>query len=234
MHASVVVSSTRVIYPADAQDITVRLTNRRPVPALVEAWIEHDGAHATSGVVPFAITPPLFRLDAGKGQALRVHRLPAPLSSDRESLFWLNVLDVPADAPRVVDGTALKMAVRSKLKLFVRPPGLAGSANRAPGRLTWRLVEDDGVPELRIDNPTPFHVTISRVLVGGALDFRGDMVAPFGQLALSLEAVNLAGAAIEARVRADALRAAGRVEFHSVDDAGGLVPHTARVGHGAR
>ena len=229
MHASVVISSTRVIYPADAHDITVRLTNRRPVPALVEAWIEHDGPHATPDAVPFAITPPLFRLEAGKGQALRVHRLPAALPSDRESLFWLNVLDVPAEASKAVDGTTLKMAVRSRLKLFVRPPGLPGSANRAPGRLAWQLVEEGGLPVLRIDNPTPFHVTISRVVIGDALDFRGEMVGPFSQLSLSLDAPDLAGTAVDARVRAEALRAAGRVGFHAVDDAGGIVPHTARL-----
>jgi len=231
VHASVVVSGTRVIYPADARDVTVRLTNRRPVPALVEAWIERDGTHPARDVVPFAMTPPLFRLDPGKGQALRIHRLPAALPSDRESLFWLNVLDVPADAPTVVDGNALKMAVRSRLKVFVRPSGLPGTADRAPERLAWRLVE--GESTLRIDNPTPFFVTVARVVIGdGAMDFRGGMVPPFGHVALSLDAPRIAGGEGDVRLRVDALRAAGRVGFHAVNDAGGVVVHSARLSAG--
>src|SRR4249919_1167312 len=231
VHASVVVAGTRVIYPADARDVTVRLTNRRPVPALVEAWIERDGPHPERDVVPFAMTPPLFRLDPGKGQALRIHRLPAVLPSDRESLFWLNVLDVPADVPAAVDGNALKMAVRSRLKVFVRPSGLAGTADRAPERLAWRLVE--GESTLRIDNPTPFFVTVARVVVGdGAMDFRGGMVPPFGHVAFSLDAPRMAGGEGDARLRLDALRAAGRVGFHAVNDAGGVVVHSARLSAG--
>jgi chaperone protein EcpD len=156
--ASVVVSNTRVVYPADAREVTVRLTNQRATPVLVEAWIEPGNAapDATEpgATVPFAITPPLLRMEPGKGQALRVHRLPSQLPADRETLFWLNVLDLPADPPDAVVANVLKMAVRSRIKLFVRPAGLPGTANRAPERVAWRLV--DGVagasPALRLDN----------------------------------------------------------------------------------
>lgn len=208
--ASIVIAATRVVYPADAADVTVRLTNRRATPALVEAWVEGPASRE----VPFAITPPLFRIEPGKGQALRVHRLPgAAFSRDRESLFWLNVLDIPADAPSTHGGNVLKMAVRSRLKLFVRPPGLQGRADRAPERVAWRLVGG----ALRIDNPTPFHVTVAHVRIDGHA-LRGAMVSPFGHLVLPLD---------DAHARS--LRSQGRLTFGAINDAGGVEERDASL-----
>ena len=209
-NASIVVATTRVVYPADAADVTVRLTNQRATPALVEAWIESTDADARA---PFAVTPPLFRIEAGRGQALRLRRLPeAAFPADRESVVWLNVLDVPPDAPKVEGGNVLKMAVRTRLKVFVRPPGLPGRADRAASKLTWTRVGDG----LRIDNPTPFHVTIAHVRVTGAERVRGTMVAPFGHATLALDAVDM-----------PAWRMPSRVEFGAINDAGGIDVRTA-------
>jgi P pilus assembly chaperone PapD len=208
--AGIVIASTRVVYPAEAADVTVRLTNQRATPALVEAWIESDDGNAPA---PFAMTPPLFRIEAGRGQALRLRRLPdAAFPTDRESLYWLNVLDVPPDAPEVGGGNVLKMAVRTRLKVFVRPPGLAGRADRAALRLAWSRVGD----ALRIDNPTPFHVTIAHVRITGGEPVRGTMVAPFGHATLALDAVHM-----------PAWRIGARVEFGAINDAGGIDVRTA-------
>lgn len=208
--ASIVVATTRVVYPADAPDITVRLSNQRATPALVEAWVESidDATHS-----PFALTPPLFRIEAGRGQALRIRRLPdAVFPTDRESLYWLNVLDVPPDAPDAGGGNVLKMAVRTRLKVFVRPPGLPGRADRAASRLSWTRVGE----ALRIDNPTPFHVTVAHVRITGGEQVRGTMVAPFGHATLALDAVHM-----------PAWRIAARVEFGAINDAGGIDVRTA-------
>lgn len=208
--ASIVIATTRVVYPADAEDVAVRLTNQRAAPALVEAWVEGDGSRDA----PFAITPPLFRIEPGKGQALRVHRLPGTVfPRDRESLYWLNVLDIPADAPATHGGNVLKMAVRSRLKMFVRPPGLQGRADRAPERVRWRLVGD----ALRIDNPTPFHVTVAHVRIDGHA-VHGAMVSPFGHAVVPLD---------DARVRW--LHAQGRLSFGAINDAGGVVERDATL-----
>jgi len=203
--AGIVVASTRVVYPAEAADVTVRLTNSRATPALVEAWIEPGDGNARA---PFAITPPLFRVEAGRGQALRLRRLPdAAFPTDRESLYWLNVLDVPPDAPKAGGGNVLKMAVRTRLKVFVRPAGLKGRADRAASRLSWTR-DGDG---LRIGNPTPFHVTIAHVRITGGEQVRGTMVAPFGHATLTLDPVHM-----------PAWRIAARVEFGAINDAGGI------------
>ncbi|MCC8364551.1 molecular chaperone [Lysobacter sp. A6] len=224
-HAGVVLANTRVVFPGDAREVTVRLDNRHAHPVLVEAWVERGGQPSRDGptIVPFAPHPPLVRIDPGKGQALRVHRLPGPLPSDRETLFWLNVLDVPPDLPVSMHASAMKIALHTRVKLFHRPVGLAGIASKAPAALRWSL--RDGA--LHIENPTPFHVSIARVVVGDGLDLHGDMVAPFGALALRLDAAAPGKAAIDVTMqqlaarRTTWLQASRRVSFDAINDVGG-------------
>ena len=118
-HAGVVLANTRVVFPGDAREVTVRLDNRHAHPVLVEAWVErggqsHDALSDALSIVPFAPHPPLVRIEPGKGQALRVHRLPGPLPRDRETLFWLNVLDVPPELPMSTQ-TSMKIALHTRV-----------------------------------------------------------------------------------------------------------------------
>lgn len=198
-HAGVVLDNTRVVFPGDARDVTVRLSNRHAHPVLVEAWVESPVA-ATQ--IPFAPDPPLFRIDPGKGQTLRLHRLPGALATDRETLFWLNVLDVPPDPPAEADASAMKIALRTRVKLLHRPSGLPGSPGRAPAALQWRVLDD---ARLEIDNPTPYHVTIARIADGEAWDVLGEMVAPFASTT----------------VRPKSARRGGRITFEAINDLGG-------------
>lgn len=98
--ANVVIANTRVVFPADQSEVTVKLSNVGSTPSLVQAWVD-DGrpqARVQDLQVPFDVMPAMFRLDAGKGQSLRLFHGGEAMPADRESLYWLNVLDVP---PRV-------------------------------------------------------------------------------------------------------------------------------------
>lgn len=50
--------------------------------------------------------------------------LPNTLPQDRESLFYLNVIDIPPDNP-ARSGNLLKLAMQNRIKLFYRPQGIA-------------------------------------------------------------------------------------------------------------
>ncbi len=182
--ASVVLGGTRVIYPAAEREVTLRLGNEGTDPALVQAWID-DGDASTipdDTNVPFISMPPLFRLDPGKGQTLRVVHTGEPITRDRESLFWLNVLQVPPEAD--TEGTnSLQLAFRSRIKLFYRPDGLPGDAAAAPAAVSWQFVRNGNAHyALAATNPTPYHVTFSRIAVrSGDATYQseaGAMVAP--------------------------------------------------------
>ena len=50
------------------------------------------------------------------------------LPSDRESLFWLNIMEIPL---KVEDPNSVQFAIRQRLKLFYRPPALLGGSAEA-------------------------------------------------------------------------------------------------------
>lgn len=190
--ASVVIGGTRVVFDAGQGEATVQLTNQNTRPALVEAWIDAGNIHSTpdSAHAPFLITPPLFRMNANQGQSLRIIYVGGKdaLPNDRESLFWLNVLEVPPKPTGKAAGkNILQFALRTRLKLFYRPDGLAPKRSDAARKLVWTAVEDAGRVGLKVKNPTPYYITLNKVTLvvnGQVHDAKFGMVAPFANLTL--------------------------------------------------
>src|SRR5690606_34686314 len=91
--AAVVVNGTRVVVDAATGEATVHLRNSGNQPVLVQAWIDQGDAKAepTQAGSPFVLTPPVARIDAGQGQALRLIRAGDIAHDARESLYWLNI-----------------------------------------------------------------------------------------------------------------------------------------------
>ncbi|WP_366546122.1 fimbria/pilus periplasmic chaperone, partial [Salmonella enterica] len=162
--ASVVIMGTRVVYPEQKKSINVQLQNGDNSPSLVQAWLDTGDASGSPGSVrvPFVITPPVSRIEPGTGQTLRIMYTGEPLPRDRESVFYLNVLDIPprpefggkkADVGNV---NYLQLAVRSRIKLFFRPATLNQSVADAARQVTWSRVNRGNQIFLRADNQTPY------------------------------------------------------------------------------
>lgn len=201
-HASVVIGGTRVVFPAQDGEVTLRLSNRGDRPALVEAWIDRGNPQSTpdKSDAPFLITPPLFRMEAHRDQSLRIIATQPQLPLDRESLFWLNVLEVPPkpSATEAAGKNLLQFAVRSRLKLFYRPAQLTGDPVKAAGQLTWKVAAASPGFALEVHNPSPFYITISALSLDvGGKQYTADtgMIDPFGTLKLAVKALTQAPAA---------------------------------------
>jgi chaperone protein EcpD len=183
--ASVVIGGTRVVYPARSKEVTIKLNNEGAEPALVQVWLDSGDQNATPDTanVPFTIVPPIFRIDPGKGQAVRVMYTGEPLATDKETLFWVNMLEVPPKAASSSDHNLLQFAFRTRIKFFFRPAGLPGDASSAPDKLVWKLVNADGGKgvALQVSNPTPFYVNFAHVglkIGDKSLVENGGLVAP--------------------------------------------------------
>lgn len=221
--AGLVVDGTRVIYPARDRQVTVQIRNEGASPVLVQNWID-DGrrdAEPEAIDVPFVITPPIARVEAGNGQALRIAFTGATLPDDRESAFWLNVLEIPAKPADGAPRSHLQFAFRSRLKLFYRPADLPGSANAAASRLAWSLVPRDDAPgqALRIANPTPYYVSLASISVGSEARHIANppMVAPFDTVTVPVPGP-------------DRGPAGTTVHYESINDFGAVTPADASLG----
>lgn len=199
--AGVVVGGTRLVYDAGKNETSLTLSNQDKGTAyLMQSWVE-NGREGDTATVPFALTPPLFRLNGGEDNILRLAYTGSPaLPADRESLFWLNTKSI-AETERV-DTNRLLISVRSRIKLFYRPKGLAGNANEAYKALTWQR---QGA-QLTVTNPTPYYVSFFNVKVGSAEVSEPPMVAPFGSQQMTAPV------------------SSGTLSWQAINDYGGITP----------
>ncbi|MGL6627385.1 fimbrial biogenesis chaperone [Aeromonas jandaei] len=178
--ANIVINGTRVIYPSNEDEITVQLSNNGKTPVLMQSWIDDGDINANPDAiqVPFVITPPINRVEAQKGQVLRVYFTKEKnLPNDRESLYWMNVLEIPPKSESHKDDNQLQFAFRTRIKMFFRPSSLEGNSSGAAEKLQWSIDGD----ELVATNNSPYYVTLLEVHDGkNKVEDISDMVPPFG------------------------------------------------------
>ncbi|RWR02353.1 hypothetical protein ED28_08205 [[Pantoea] beijingensis] len=218
--ASVVINGTRVIYPSSEKEITLRLENKGDKSSLVQVWIDTgDSSAKVSQIdVPFIILPPVSRIEPSQGQTLRISYTGtgSNLPHDRESVFWLNVLDIPPKPEQQI-GNSIQMAFRSRIKLFYRPAELNMSSDEEQiDKLSWSTKSCGKMQCVVINNPTPLFLTVSKLeLMSGdkVLSTQlGSMISPYstdsyplkyrsGDNSLSIDYINDFGASVKAQIK---------------------------------
>ncbi|WP_460123375.1 fimbrial biogenesis chaperone [Pseudomonas sp. S2_C03] len=162
--AALSISATRVVFGSDKRSTSVIISNPSNRPFAVQTWVNTASDDDTTAV-PFMPSPPLFRLNPGKEQQVQINGLPNALPTDRESLFYFNVQEIPQ--AQDTDGNVLNIALRTRIKLFYRPVQLKDNPMSRLKDLEWSVRQVGGQVHLVVHNPTPFHVSFTRVDVSG-------------------------------------------------------------------
>lgn len=171
--AGVIVGGTRLIYNGNKKESSLSVSNPDKRAYLVQSWVESSGGAEKA---PFIVTPPLFRLDAGQENLLRVVQVGANLPTDKESLFWINIKAIPSaeSAEKASNQNTLQIAINTRMKLIYRPDGVKGVPEEMADKLTWRRTGN----ELQVTNPTPFYMNFQKVKVAGKDVKEATFVAP--------------------------------------------------------
>jgi len=174
--ASVVMTGTRVIYPANQAEQTLQFHNPDAHPNVVQVWL--DGGDRTSSPdtveTPFVALPQVFRIEPHTGQMVRLLRTDTDaLPQDRESLFYLNFSQLPVRKKHHASANQLRLMFTSRVKVFYRPEGI--DANLPPDigqqlQLTWRG------DALHVHNPSAYHVVVRQADM-----LQGDAPIPLAQ-----------------------------------------------------
>lgn len=213
--AAIVLHATRVIYQAKDREASVKLENVSEQPVVVQSWLDEGNLQRDPGEIktPFLLMPPMVRVEPGKGQTLRLMYTGEPLPNDRESVYYLNVLEIPPKVAKVEGQNTLNMALRTRIKVFYRPAGLSGTASSAPQKLSWKAVQNAAGWVLEARNPTGFHVSMTEVALsdgGKSIPVGNGMVDPNAVLRFPLKA--------KPDARAE-------VKFSAIDDYGAVRAH---------
>ncbi|MDY7559167.1 molecular chaperone [Pseudomonas sp. 10B1] len=213
VQAGIVLNTTRIIYPAQDKEVSFGVHNSGGGEILLQSWLE-AAAEETSNL-PFVIIPALTRMPGHGKQLLRIMYAGADMPQDRESVFWLNVQEIPQTAA----ANALQIAIRQRIKVFFRPEGLSDVPSQAPQQLQWRLLRN-GV--LQVSNPGSYHVSMVRIEahdgISQVMSKESHMLAPKQSLELALTKLQK-GRSVS-------------VSFISINDFGGQVQYRALLnGH---
>ncbi|PRD13410.1 fimbrial biogenesis chaperone [Pantoea coffeiphila] len=198
-HANVIISATREIYPSDSKEISVQLLNNGSEPSLVQAWIDDGDPNSTpeTANVPFLLMPPVVKVSGHSGQQLKVKYIGGNQAKDRESVFYLNVLDIPPEPENLRGRSVMQLAIKSRIKFFFRPTGLKIPA----GDMIKKINIYNKEKQLTIDNPTPYYLTISAISPVSSkknLLSEGLMISPFSQKSVAIDVALRAGDRVSA------------------------------------
>lgn len=159
--AGVTAERTRVIFDEGQREASLALVNQNTYPVIVQTWIDDgqlESAPQTANA-PIMPLPPVFRLNPGQQRSLRLLYTGAALPKDRESLYWLNLYEIPPQPGEpVAEGQSrLTVTLRTQMKLIYRPRTLVRAAEAAPRQLAFHRVGD----AVQVDNPTPYFITLA-------------------------------------------------------------------------
>jgi P pilus assembly chaperone PapD len=159
--ASVVMTGTRIIYPEGTREKVLQLSNKDDHPNLIQLWMD-DGKNQSLPLksdIPFTLTPQIFRMDAQSGQVVRLSYITHDLPKDRESVFYLNFLQIPALKADKQTENKLVLIVNNRLKVFYRPAALKENVDTLGEKLQVTLDSATG-DKIKIHNPTGYYISL--------------------------------------------------------------------------
>ncbi len=193
-HAGVIIESSRVVFSAADREQSLLMSNGNSYPVIVQTWIDDgapDGTPETAGEVPVLPLPGIFRLEPGEQKNLRLLATQIKQPQDRESLYWLNIYEIPPTDANLPPGvSAVKVAVRLQLKMFYRPQHLKLGVDKLTEQQQFSLIRQPGTLKLKVENASPYYATFSAAKLSGGGQSRElniGMLAPFSQRTLDID-----------------------------------------------
>lgn len=153
-NAAFSLNGTRIVVPTGSSN-SVQLTNNSELEYGMQAWLEDaDGNDAGSKVV---VSPQIQKIPPRSKVVLRLMSFtPTP---DREQLYYLNVQEIPPTPEG--DTSQLAMAIRTRIKVMVRPAEIANDRKNAESRVTASQTSGG----LTLKNTTPYYFSIPQIIV---------------------------------------------------------------------
>ncbi|ECB2662549.1 TPA: fimbria/pilus periplasmic chaperone [Escherichia coli] len=156
--ASLAADQTRYIFRGDKDALTITVTNNDKTRTFGgQSWVDNIVEKDTRPT--FVVTPSFFKVKPNGQQTLRIIMASDHLPKDKESVYWLNLQDIPPS----LEGSGIAVALRTKLKLFYRPKALIEGRKGAEEGLSLQSRPDG---RTMLVNTTPYIFTISRLLDG--------------------------------------------------------------------
>lgn len=190
--ASVIVLGTRFVYPADARELNLQFSNQDNYPSVMQIWVDVDKPNASpeDADAPFVVTPPIFRIEPNSGQTARLIFTGAGLPLDRESLFYLNTLQIPPSMEAYKGENQVMLLLRNRMKIFYRPSKIIGKSEEVHSKIHFKVRREGQDWLLTGENPTGFHASLVSGNIQAGVQkwsFTPEMLKPFSEATWKIE-----------------------------------------------
>ncbi|AUX74129.1 fimbria/pilus periplasmic chaperone [Erwinia pyrifoliae] len=189
--ASLATDQTRYIFRGDRDSLSITIMNNDKKRMFGgQAWVDNIVEKDTRPT--FVATPSFFKVKPNGQQALRIIMASDHLPRDKESIYWLNLQDIPP----ALEGSGIAIALRTKLKLFYRPKALLEGRKGAEEGISLQR-QPDG--KTMLVNTTPYIYAIGSLqdAAGKTLDVNSDtaqkllMFMPGDKVAVNVNVVKV-------------------------------------------
>ena len=204
--ASVVMTGTRVIFPANQNEKTVHLQNKDNNPNIVQVWLDSGDESSTpeTADTPIIANPQIFKMAPNQGQIVRLIFTgdKSTLAKDRESIFYMNFSEIPASKSENTASNRLMLVFKNRVKVLYRPDNLAVPSHEISKHITYQWVGNNANQKIVLHNNSPYYANFSELNLTHAgqkkLIAKNQMIAPYSsrEWAYSLKTTNTANVKI--------------------------------------
>lgn len=191
--AGMLVDKTRVIFNAGENTQGMTIMNVNDYPSFVQLWVDFGEVDnfKQSAEAPFILIPPIFNLRSNEIKSIKLIYNGTPLPTDRESLYWINIYEVPAIKQTLTKEQYLLMSMKTQIKLIYRPAQLTTGVSLA-GQAVACSIKPDNRGQLVCRNNTGYYLSYNKIdVVFDNQQYKATrnldlMIAPFSESSFSL------------------------------------------------
>lgn len=200
IQATVMPLQDRILFSSEDNEKRLLIVNNDVhAPVLLQSWVDDGSAGNIDKEknYPFAVIPAVVKMTPGKILNLKIlpteklHGLP----KDRESLFWINLYEIPGirKSQQTKKINKIEIGLNTQLKVIYRPFKGRMNIDSTGGALKIRI--EDGGHTIDFYNPSPYYLTplsVKVTSVSGKESLKLDMnrmIPPFSNKRFDLAKV---------------------------------------------
>lgn len=170
-HSGLATASSRIIYEGDESQKSFIVANINDYPIIVQSWVDEGEGDPNNVNAPFVAVPPVFRMQPEQNESIRIFFKGNQLPQDRESVYWLNLYEIPGKSidkknSSELNKAYLNIAMNTQLKIFYRPKNLKRmSLKEIVSELRFSFDKIEGRNYLICHNPSTYNISFSKLKV---------------------------------------------------------------------
>lgn len=181
--AGVVADKSRIIFMASDREQGLSLVNVNEYPVMVQLWVDDGDPDSGPEVAnaPILPNPGLLKLAKNESKYISLLNISEYAVEKQEQLYWLNLYEVPPSPSKQMNDSAgqlLVVALRTQMKVFIRPDGLNETVDRIPS--LQQFFYQNGM--IKVKNNSPYFVTYQNIratINGKEHSIYSGILAPF-------------------------------------------------------